>query len=146
MPGQRDADERDAEVDRRDQLADEQDRSPDRADDPRSEGPGVTVARVQVELLWFAGCPNWQETEARLRQALPLAGVDADIALVEVATGEDAERLRFRGSPTVLLDGLDPFAQESDPVGLSCRVFRTPDGLRGAPTVEQLVAALRGSG
>ncbi|MDP3713752.1 MAG: thioredoxin family protein [Mycobacteriales bacterium] len=100
---------------------------------------------MKVELLWFSGCPNWQETDARLRQALPLAGVDADVALVEVTTPEDAERLRFRGLPTVLLDGTDPFAEEDDPVGLSCRVFRTPDGLRGAPTVQQLVEALDGA-
>lgn len=105
---------------------------------------GVALPSVNVELLWFVGCPNWRQTDARLREALPLAGVDADVTLVEVATDEDAERLRFRGSPTVLVDGKDPFAQESDPVGLSCRVFRTPEGLRGAPTVEQLVAALRG--
>lgn len=112
----------------------------------RARTPARGVGGVRVELLWFAGCPNWQETDERLRQALPLAGVDAEVVLVEVSTAEDADRLRFRGSPTVLVDGTDPFAEESDPVGLSCRVFRTPEGLRGAPTVEQLVAALRGPG
>ncbi len=40
------------------------------------------------------------------------------------------------GSPT-------SFADASAPVGLSCRVFRTPDVLRGAPPVEQLVVVLR---
>lgn len=100
---------------------------------------------MDVELLWFAGCPNWQETEDRLRHALALAGSDADVVLVEVTTAQDAERLRFRGSPTVLVDGRDPFADEAAPVGLSCRVFMTPDGLRGAPTVDQLVAVLRGA-
>lgn len=100
---------------------------------------------MRVELLWFAGCPNWQETDLRLRRAVALASVDADVVLVEVATDEDAERLRFRGSPTVLIDGKDPFAKEADPVGLSCRVFRTADGLRGAPTVQQLVDVLRGA-
>ena len=98
---------------------------------------------MQVELLWFSGCPNWRQTDERLRQAVRLAGVDAEVVLVEVTTPEDAERQRFRGSPTVLVEGRDPFAQESDPVGLSCRVFWTPEGLRGAPTVEQLVAVLR---
>lgn len=98
---------------------------------------------MKVELLWSPGCPNWQEAHRRLQQALPSAGVEAQVVLVEVALPEDAERLRFRGSPTILVDGGDPFAEESDPVGLSCRVFRTPDGLRGAPTVEQLVAVLR---
>jgi len=43
----------------------------------------------------------------------------------------------------VLVDGVDPFADSDDPVGLSCRVFRTPEGLRGAPTGQQLVEALR---
>ena len=52
--------------------------------------------------------------------------------------------LWFRGSPTVLVDGRDPFADESAPAGLSCRVFATPEGLRGAPTVGQLLAVLRG--
>jgi hypothetical protein len=74
-----------------------------------------------------------------------VAGLDTDVVLVEVATPEDAERLRFRGSPTVLVDGRDPFAEEDAPVGLSCRVFRTREGLQGAPTVEQLVDVLRGT-
>ena len=100
---------------------------------------------MKVELLWFSGCPNWQETDGRLREVLSLLDIDATVMLVEVTTPEDAERLRFRGSPTVLVDGGDPFADESAPVGLSCRVFRTPDGLRGAPTVDQLVEVLRGA-
>jgi hypothetical protein len=98
---------------------------------------------VKIELLWSPGCPNWHPALARLREALVLADADADLVLVEVATPGDAERLGFRGSPTLLLDGGDPFADDDAPVGLSCRVFRTPDGLRGLPTVDQLVAVLR---
>jgi hypothetical protein len=98
---------------------------------------------MQVELLYFDGCPNWQETEQRLREAMVTAGCDVPVEHVHVTTAEQAERLSFRGSPTVLVDGVDPFADPDDPVGLSCRVFRTPEGLRGAPTVQQLVEALR---
>ena len=94
---------------------------------------------MEVSLLYFDGCPNWQETESRLREVL---GPDATLTYVHVGTQEEAERLSFRGSPTVLVDGRDPFADAGDPVGLSCRVFRTPEGLRGAPTVEQLREAL----
>ena len=96
-----------------------------------------------MRLLYFDGCPNWRETDARLAEALRVAGVAATVTRVHVATAAEAERLAFRGSPTVLVDGADPFADPDAPVGLSCRVFRTPDGLRGAPTVEQLVDVLR---
>ena len=98
---------------------------------------------MEVSLLYFDGCPNWEQTDSRLREAVALAGVPVTVTHVQVSTPEDAERLSFRGSPTVLVDGVDPFAEPDDPVGLSCRVFRTPDGLRGAPTVEQLLELLR---
>jgi hypothetical protein len=97
----------------------------------------------RVQLLYFDGCPNWQETERRLQEALSVAGLDAVCEHVQVGTPEKAERLRFRGSPTVLVNGADPFADDRAPVGLSCRVFQAPEGLRGAPTVAQLVEVLR---
>jgi hypothetical protein len=59
-----------------------------------------------------------------------------------VVTPEQAEAARFPGSPTVLVNGRDPFADPAAPVGLSCRVYGTADGLAGAPTVEQLLAVL----
>ncbi len=59
-----------------------------------------------------------------------------------VDTAEEAEKARFRGSPSVLLDGVDPFADADAPVGLSCRVYDTPEGPAGSPTIEQLRAAL----
>lgn len=102
------------------------------------------MADMTVTLLYFDGCPNWREAETRLGEALRVVGRPAEVVtLTAVPTPEDAERLRFRGSPTILVDGIDPFADETAPVGLACRVFETPDGLRGAPTLEQLVGALR---
>ena len=98
---------------------------------------------VKVELLYFGGCPNWQETLDRLIEALALARLSGVTpVLVEVRSDEDAVRLGFRGSPTVLLDGHDPFADPAAPVGLACRVYPIPEGLRGAPTVDQLLAVL----
>jgi hypothetical protein len=99
---------------------------------------------VHLQLLYFDGCPNWRHMDERLRAAIAVAGLDVTPEYVDITSPEDAERRRFRGSPTVLVDSADPFADEAAPVGLSCRVFRTPDGLRGAPTVSQLVAVLTG--
>jgi hypothetical protein len=68
---------------------------------------------------------------------------DVEPVLERVETAEDAERLRFIGSPTILVDGRDPFAGAEAAFGLTCRVFQTPKGLAGSPTPDQLRAALR---
>ena len=98
---------------------------------------------MHVELLYFDGCPNWQLADERLRVALAQVGQD-DVRVQhrQVTSPEQAETAGFRGSPTILVDGLDPFAEPDAPVGLSCRVFRTEAGLVGVPTVEQLRAVL----
>lgn len=97
-----------------------------------------------VALLYFDGCPHWRLADERLRQALAQVGrTNAPIEYRTVTTPEQAEELRFRGSATVLVDGRDPFLDRDVPVGLSCRVYRTDDGLAGSPTVEQPVEALR---
>ena len=97
---------------------------------------------MTVTLLYFPGCPNWQTAEANLRTALAETGADAAVRTQVVDTVEDAQRLGFLGSPTVLIDGRDPFAEPGAAPALSCRVYRTDAGLAGAPTVTQLRAAL----
>lgn len=106
---------------------------------------GPHAQAMDVRLLYFEGCPNWQETDRRLQEALVIAGAAGPVQHVTVQTVEDAQRLGFYGSPTVLISGVDPFAGESAAVGLSCRMFQTPEGLRGAPSVAQLVQVLRSS-
>jgi hypothetical protein len=60
----------------------------------------------------------------------------------DAETPEAASRIGFRGSPTVLVDGHDPFVTGDEPTGLACRLYTTPEGLRGSPTREQLRDAL----
>lgn len=91
---------------------------------------------ADVTLLYFDGCPSWRTADARLRS---LAG-ELGFALHhrKVETPEAAEQLSFRGSPTILVDGSDPFARGDEPVGFACRIYRTPEGRAGSPTAEQL--------
>ncbi|MGN6689105.1 MAG: DF family (seleno)protein [Actinomycetales bacterium] len=97
---------------------------------------------MTVTLLYFPGCPNWQTADANLRAALEEVGADIAVQRRVVDSVEDAERHGFLGSPTILIDGRDPFAEPGAAPGLSCRVYRTPAGVAGAPTVAQLRAAL----
>jgi hypothetical protein len=97
---------------------------------------------VTVTLLYFPGCPNWQTADANLRAALKEAGAAVAVQRRVVDTVEDAEQKGFLGSPTILIDGQDPFAEPGAVPGLSCRVYRTDTGVTGAPTVAQLHTAL----
>jgi len=91
---------------------------------------------MDVTLLYFDGCPSWQTTDQRLRGLADELGFE--VAYRKVETPEAAEELSFRGSPTVLVEGRDPFARGDEPVGLSCRIYQTPDGPAGSPTLDQL--------
>lgn len=96
---------------------------------------------MNVTLLYFEGCPNWQVVDERLAS---IAAERSDITVTHhvVESIEEAERLAFHGSPSILVDGVDVFADVDTAVGLSCRVYRTPEGPAGAPTVDQLRAVL----
>lgn len=98
---------------------------------------------MDIALLYFDDCPNWKIADERLA-AIAAERSDLTVARHLVDTAEEAERLGFHGSPSILVDGVDIFAEPDAGVGLSCRVYRTPDGTAGAPTIEQLRAALAG--
>jgi len=62
-----------------------------------------------VTLRYFDGCPHWRTLYDRLRQVLREEGLlDVEPVLELVETAEDAERLRFLGSPTILIEGPRP--------------------------------------
>ena len=99
---------------------------------------------MRATLVYFDGCPNWRTADAALREAQRLTGVDVAIEYRRIETEQEAQNAGFRGSPTLLIDEHDPFSEPDAPVGLSCRLYRTPTGLAGIPTVDQLVKALSG--
>ena len=97
---------------------------------------------MEVRLLYFDGCPHLRLADARLVEAMRELGLTGAPERVRVETVEAAEAWRFHGSPSVLIDDADPFAEPGAPVGLSCRLYRTPDGVQGAPSVAQLIQVL----
>lgn len=95
-----------------------------------------------AEVLFIERCPHHALAVARLHEAARITGVDLTVREVRVSSAARAMKLRFGGSPSILMDGTDlfPAAQISE---LACRVYATDDGLEGAPSVAQLVQALR---
>jgi hypothetical protein len=93
---------------------------------------------VKIEVLTVPGCPNGPVLRQRLTTVL---GDDPEVLVVElsVTDPEEAARRGMRGSPTLLVDGRDPFADPDTPPSLSCRLYWAPDGSQqGAPSVEDL--------
>jgi hypothetical protein len=99
-----------------------------------------------VQLLYFDDCPNWKVARRRLHEALGAAGLaqEVEVTYQRVVTAEEAERVGFHGSPTILVEGRDPWADNGATGGLSCRIYRTEHGSGGAPSVAQLTEALAG--
>jgi hypothetical protein len=97
---------------------------------------------MHVSLLYFDGCPNHHATQVLLDALLDEAGWDGTIQMINVDSPERAEALEFRGSPTVLINGDDPFLDTDAPVGLSCRIYPIDGGFRGTPPEQALRAAI----
>lgn len=84
---------------------------------------------MKIVLQYFDGCPSWEIAHRRL---VEVVGPQAEIAVQEIADAEEAERVGFRGSPTILVEGVDLF--DGAAVGFACRRY----GDNGAPSLEDL--------
>jgi hypothetical protein len=97
-----------------------------------------------VEVLTFEGCPHAAPALALVERVVAESGVAATVRRVDVPDPETAAAQRFLGSPTIRVNGRDiePGVGERDQYVLSCRVYRTAQGLRGEPDEAWLRDAL----
>lgn len=97
---------------------------------------------MELTVLSVEDCPN----TALLAQRLAAAGATRDqVAWMTVTGIEHAAELGMHGSPTLLVDRVDPFAEPGAPASYGCRLYPGPGGtLEGAPQVTALAAVLQG--
>jgi hypothetical protein len=96
---------------------------------------------MRITVLAVPDCPNAPLALQRVRAAL--AGRPATVEMIEVRDEGQAAELGMCGSPTVLIDGTDPFRDQAAVPGVSCRLYRDPGGgTAGAPSEAALRAAL----
>jgi hypothetical protein len=97
--------------------------------------PALAADGPLVEVLYFDGCPNHYPAIALVERVSRELGIDPQLSLVNVPDQQAAQRLRFLGSPTIRVGGVDvdPQTAERDDYALSCRIFRTEAGVRGQP-------------
>ncbi|WP_345582073.1 hypothetical protein [Streptomyces prasinosporus] len=96
---------------------------------------------MDLIVLAVPDCPNVAAMLERLEQALPDDAAPVDVHVI--SSEAEAARYGMHGSPTLLINGTDPFASQDTTVSVSCRIYRDADGRTiGAPSVEQLTDAL----
>lgn len=100
---------------------------------------------IEIDVLHVPDCPNLERVRQRLNEAVDRAHIKVSVRQTEVATPDAAARLGMHGSPTILVSGNDPFSAPGDEPSLSCRLYADEGAIDGAPSVHQLVAAMRGT-
>jgi hypothetical protein len=93
------------------------------------------MRRPRVEILYFEGCPNHESARVLVERVASELQIEPQIRLVEVTDPDAAAELRFLGSPTVRVEGVDvePGAESRRDFALSCRIYRSEPAVAEQP-------------
>jgi hypothetical protein len=104
---------------------------------------------MEIELLVVPDCPHEAAADIRAKKfrqittAVAETGVQATVTHTVITSQDQARRRGFAGSPTILVNGSDPFEDPAAPAAMACRLYPTPEGLRGVPALRDLRRALK---
>jgi hypothetical protein len=103
---------------------------------------GRKESEMHLTVLAVPGCPNaalLEEQLASLLEGRPGMTVSRHV----IADEAEAARRGMHGSPTLLINGTDPFAEPGESASISCRLYQGSDGrLAGVPSAGQLRQAI----
>lgn len=91
---------------------------------------------MKITVLHIADCPGAPIAKARVSEALDRLHLAA-VVIDRVIESQDSA-----GSPTIQIDGTDPFPAPPS-TSPACRLYATPDGLQPSPSVAQLMEVLQ---
>ncbi len=90
--------------------------------------------KIKIEVQYFTGCPNSDAVLKTVRKFVAESKLQIDFDEILVETQEDAEKYKFRGSPTILINGKDiEGVEENRTPSLACRFYKN-----GVPTEEDI--------
>lgn len=101
--------------------------------------------KIKVELLYFNGCPNWEQSEKLLQEVIDELELQTKIELINVEDNNDAIENRFLGSPSIRINDQDLEITEdkSTEYSMRCRRYRSGSDIVGHPSRELIVKAMR---
>jgi hypothetical protein len=96
---------------------------------------------MKVEVLYVTDCPSHPPAVRLLKDVLAAEGIKAEVTEVLVADAQMASELKFCGSPTIRINGLDIAGEPSGIGTFACRLY--PGSRRiGVPPIELVRYAL----
>lgn len=97
------------------------------------------MQQVHIDIVYTANCTAWEQTAFLVDQVLTDLGLAGDYTYWLCEDEDQAWEWDFIGSPTVLIDGKDPFRSPGEEPGLRLRsYFSAEKGMVPHPTYEML--------
>jgi glutaredoxin len=97
-----------------------------------------------IEILYTDECPFWKEVVKLVEEVNRELKTEAIIKKLKIANEQDAKKLRFPGSPTIRINGvdIDPEAKEAKAF-IGCRIYRYNNRLHESPPKEMIKKAFQ---
>ena len=94
---------------------------------------------IKVEFQYFDGCPNSDLIVERVKEVISKIDTQVELYTVLIDTPEKTKKYNFRGSPTVLINGIDLEKLPEPTAGnLACRYY-----INGIPSVESIINSIK---
>lgn len=101
---------------------------------------------LKVKFMHTRDCHIWQTSLEVLKDALKVARKKAELEVIDVKTQAQANKLKFTGSPTILVNGVnvDPLSRKQRKFILSgCRTYLFKGRIYEFPQKEMVIQALK---
>lgn len=102
---------------------------------------------MKIQLLHTLDCHAWRDALVVLEEALKEAQEEIKFEVTLVENNEQAQRFKFLGSPTILVDGqdVDPMAKKATNFAVvACRPYFYKNKTYDYPPREMILEALNG--
>jgi hypothetical protein len=89
---------------------------------------GERALALKIRFLYSDDCPSHEKALRRLRESIEAEGIRAKVEVLKVDTEEKAEKLKYVGSPTIIVNGHDIDPPQTPQYAVTCRAYRLDDG------------------
>jgi hypothetical protein len=97
-----------------------------------------------IEVLYTEHCPFWKEVTKIIEEILEKFEIQASVKKVKISSEDEARRLRFPGSPTVRINGVDvdPTFKETRGI-IGCRIYNYRGKIYEYPPKDMIIKAVK---